>query len=285
MSSSVARSSPQRLPSNRFLLQAASHAFLLRQHPRTLRLLTQLFAQLPPAQAVWMAGETLSVKDSAREDVRRQAVVLWITCLVCLVAAGLDVDAPTPSFLGTLSGDGRTDEALRTQDSDLLLRAIVSRTTSVYSPPPPHPRRSSSARRTSSPGVPAASLLPPQVVQTLLLAAQRLNVPSSTASSLVLAPFLASISLSLQHRLAGLSRDRETEEDFGQRDATAGGWLGKVLDGYEGVVETWTLHILGQDWSKVDEALLFVRQDMVLGRARKNVTSLHPSAVSSCTLN
>jgi hypothetical protein len=293
----------QRLPSPKFLLGAATHAFLLRQHGRCLALLSQLALGIAPPSTAWPEAEHAPAREHAREAIRRQAAVLWLTSVACLVADDASTTAaaaspPGPSspagssYVGSLTGDSRTDDAIRSGSAPAVQRALVGRCEALYAPLSPAAPPGASPRRLSSrsaSGIGSSSSgrgelgslstpvpLPPQVVQTLLLAGQKLGIRATESASVVLAPFQAAIPLSLQHRLAGLSRARESEREFAPAPPTAAneGWLGGILDGYEAVARTWAVDVLcapTADEHNAAEALRFVREDMVLGRARKTV--------------
>ena len=245
---------------------------LLRQHSSTLDVLDTLFQQLPSPKRDWTAGGPKEGRDKEREEVRRKAVILWITCLACVYTdrrrehdAGM-LDDSLPNGRGSshprttaswgedgLAGGDRADE---------LYRHLVHRASTLYSAPP--------ASHTPSPS--SSSPLPPTIAHTLILTSVKLGLPSTLARELVVLPFLTSLPPSLTSLLAAQSRQRETREGSLERLRGSEGWPGDMLDGYEKVVEGWCVTVLGQHEGRVREATELVGQDGVLGRAKKEVS-------------
>lgn len=340
----------QRVPSAKLLLGAATDAFLFRQPARTFALLSQLACGLGPAPTTWPASEHATAKEVARETVRRQTAILWLTTVVCLlVGSGSNGDGTGPSgpsqpvssstsITGScLTGHSKTDDAVRSGSAEAVLLAVVDQCESLYTPllaaSPVGCRRRlspSSSSQTTTDYVDDAtsdgdqmsrrrlanSPLPVEVVQTLLLASVQLGLapssstPTSVVGRAVLEPFLSAIPSSLQRRLAGLSRARESHRasvvPASSSAVTAAtpippvqstptktaaltvnhsnSWLDGILDGYEAVAHTWAIDVLcsrrqgtvvvagEQEISRVEEAIRFVKEDRVLGQARKRAS-------------
>ena len=273
-SSFTAGSGPSQ-PSARFLYNQAAHSFLLRQHASTLDVLDTLFRQLPRPKREWSCGAAKEGRDREREEVRRKAVILWITCLACVYTdRRREQDAHT---LGSSLSDGRGkhqrspagssgEDGLFSDGPDELYRHLVHRSQALYTP-----QLSSSAPANLLPIISAP--LPPAIAHTLILTSVKLGLPSTLARDLVVVPFLSSLPPSLTATLAAQSRQRETREGSLERLRGSEGWPGEMLDGYDKVVEGWAVTVLGQHEGRIREASELVGQDRVLGRAKKEVST------------